>query len=875
MTATISYPDSGDPDVDALLLFGVRWNERVLTYSFPVDSSGYKYTQSPYEYESAFAPLPGGAKDAVRTALETYASFINIDFVEVAGPSDLRFAIAGIDSGGRGWDPGSPEERSGDVYLPSTTNWDRVSIETVKYYTILHEIGHALGLSHVGASLSPDKESIQFTVMSYPSWPGQDPLARPIDTPSTPMQLDIAALQYLYGANFNHNSGDTTYSWNASTGDMFIDGVQVTTPERAEVFMTLWDGGGKDTFDLSNFFGVKVDLRPGEWTLLSESLRPTLTFNDPDVGSNDANGNIANPYLYKGDTRSLIENAIGGRGDDRFIGNQANNEFRGGEGDDTFFYTGGIDTFIGGSKRDDGDTADFSMVSARLIFKPVQTFVTFTINGTVIRSPIQADTSLADTNGNSYEVVLSNGFRLATLTGIENLIGSKSDDDITGDGSSNEIDAEAGNDIVRYLGGFDYMRGGTGVDELNFAQYRSAVSLQLSSDDRFYADVLTSDTSSWDVGTLRVISRAASFENVVGSAFDDRLFGNSGANVLDGGGGGDDLYGRGGNDIYIVNSTADRVFESHPSFSFFDEGGVDEVRSSVTFTLGNFVENLTLTGTSSLTGRGNSLDNELTGNSGSNTLYGLGGDDSLDGQVGNDRMYGGDGNDRYIFAGSKQGSDYISDSGGTDTLVLSSFSQISSIVRSGSDLVLSLSYGSVRIAGHFSGNSIEFVSDAGRKVVLATGLIGGAPSGIITGTNKSDFMDGGGGDDLLYGNNGNDTLLGSEGDDLLDGGNGRDFLDGGVGDDILTGGRGRDVFVFREGYGHDEVSDFDLRLDTLDISGFIDAPSASLNAAGVLLEFGGGDSLQLNVQIGSKGHWSSAGSAQLSAWVDSFLDDFV
>lgn len=111
-------------------------------------------------------------------------------------------------------------------------------------------------------------------------------------------------------------------------------------------------------------------------------------------------------------------------------------------------------------------------------------------------------------------------------------------------------------------------------------------------------------------------------------------------------------------------------------------------------------------------------------------------------------------------------------------------------------------------------------------------------------------MDGKGGDDVLYGNNGNDKLLGGLDNDLLDGGNGRDVLDGGAGDDILTGGRGGDTFAFKPGFGHDTITDFSPFEDRLDISGFHNWPGISRTGSTLNLDFGDGDVLSINLDLG-------------------------
>src|SRR4030065_278050 len=102
------------------------------------------------------------------------------------------------------------------------------------------------------------------------------------------------------------------------------------------------------------------------------------------------------------------------------------------------------------------------------------------------------------------------------------------------------------------------------------------------------------------------------------------------------------MVGGTGNDTYIVDSTSDITTESSST------GGTDTVLSSVTWTLGSNLENLTLTGSSALSGTGNDLDNILTGNSGNNTLTGNAGNDTLDGGSGSDTMRGGVGNDTYV-----------------------------------------------------------------------------------------------------------------------------------------------------------------------------------------------------------------------------------
>jgi Ca2+-binding RTX toxin-like protein len=150
--------------------------------------------------------------------------------------------------------------------------------------------------------------------------------------------------------------------------------------------------------------------------------------------------------------------------------------------------------------------------------------------------------------------------------------------------------------------------------------------------------------------------------------------GDPGNDTLDGGLGNDTMTGGIGNDTYIVDSIGDTVIE------FFDtiiepesneplSGGNDTVRSSISYTLSDFVENLVLTGSNDLNGTGNSGNNLLTGNSGKNTLQGFAGNDTLTGGRGVDILLSGDGNDQLLGG---RGNDVLTGGSGADSFVYNS-----------------------------------------------------------------------------------------------------------------------------------------------------------------------------------------------------------
>jgi Ca2+-binding RTX toxin-like protein len=160
-----------------------------------------------------------------------------------------------------------------------------------------------------------------------------------------------------------------------------------------------------------------------------------------------------------------------------------------------------------------------------------------------------------------------------------------------------------------------------------------------------------------------------------------------GNDTLDGGADNDQMTGNAGDDTYIVNSSGDLVIEK------LDEG-IDTVRSSVSHTLGGYVENLVLTGTAAIKGTGNGGHNTIVGNGAANTLSGGAGNDILEGGAGNDSLIGGQGADTYLV-GLGSGSDLVSNADtdlAADRVVFGAGVTEDQLwfARSGNDLVISV-----------------------------------------------------------------------------------------------------------------------------------------------------------------------------------------
>jgi Ca2+-binding RTX toxin-like protein len=277
---------------------------------------------------------------------------------------------------------------------------------------------------------------------------------------------------------------------------------------------------------------------------------------------------------------------------------------------------------------------------------------------------------------------------------------------------------------------------------------------------------------------------------------DDILNGLGGNDTLNGGGGNDTLNGgdgddfldlddatgsdllQGGNgsDTYFVDSLGDQIIEiSDP-----DNYSNDRVVSSITWMLGNNLEQLYLRGTDAINGTGNTLDNVLFGNSADNLLSGGDGNDFLwGGPGGTDTLIGGTGDDRYS----------ISDA--TDIIIEDLDAGIDTVLSS-----ISFTLGKNLENLTLSKNSPSPTDPV--PLDKAIDGIGNKLDNTITGNDSYN---------TLSGNRGNDTLLGEGGEDRLI---------GGVGDDILTGGDGADRFYrWRSGTGVDTITDFQVGEDKL------------------------------------------------------------
>ena len=343
---------------------------------------------------------------------------------------------------------------------------------------------------------------------------------------------------------------------------------------------------------------------------------------------------------------------------------------------------------------------------------------------------------------------LANYVENLTLTGTMAING-------TGNSLANVITGNAFANVINGMAGADTMAGGAGNDTYHVdLDTDVVVELQAQGTDLVISTVtahtLAAYVENLQLGTGAVSGTGNSMDNTItGNGAANTLYGLSGKDTIDGGGGADTMYGGAGNDTYKVDATGDIASESV-------NAGTDIVISTVSYTLGANVENLTLNGSSGLSGSGNALANAITGNSGANTLNGYAGNDTLSGGGGADTLNGGADNDTYIV----DALDTVVEAagGGTDTIVAN--------------------------FNYTLAAQLENLTLSGTSALVGTGNAAA---------------------NVLVGNSGANTLYGLDGNDKLDGAGGSDAMHGGLGDDLYVVGAGGDTVNELAGQGTDTV----------------------------------------------------------------------
>jgi serralysin len=642
MASTTTPIATGDNNIDALLK-KYKWASNTVTFSFTSnadDYADYRNISNAKDYPLSHQALNTGQQSVVRDWLNQYASVSLLKPVELTGSGDrnatIRIGMSNKPATGDTFTP-STVTSGGDIWLnPAKFNtfngMNYPEMGNYAYHGIGHEIGHAFGLKHGHATdpdeqlrdvvLSYDRDSMEFSIMTYRSYVGGPTtyLNERGGYAQSLMMYDIRAIQQMYGANFGYNAGDTTYSFTDSAGELQINGIGQGKPIDSRIFRTIWDGGGTDTYNFSNFFTDQlIDLTPGGWSDLAlgtNNYRARLS------SDRYARGHVFNALQYNGDLRSLIENAVGGSGNDIIRGNTVGNILNGRGGNDRIYNV----TSNSAIKRhditlgDSGNDTIFDMDSIDGDFHDGGAGIDWIdySNYDFGATPSVIDlTTSKFTVGTLFETI--NNFENASGTrGSETIIGSSVNNVLQGNDGDDTLQGNGGNDILLGNAGVDFLNGGTGNDAMDGGSGNDTyvvdnlgdtVIEQLSNDIDTVVSYVNNYTLGANVENL-TLADGSSAINGTGNTLNNSIQGNAANNILS---------GLEGNDFILD-----------------DKGGTD-----------------TLNG-----GAGNDV---LLGYAGVDTLNGGTEDDELSGGTGSDTLTGGAGNDRFHFNNSLDGIDTITD----------------------------------------------------------------------------------------------------------------------------------------------------------------------------------------------------------------------
>lgn len=549
---TLSVEDAAAYLTRAGLSWSTLGQNAVVTFAF-------RATSGPLPLDVAgFTQFTTVQIQATLLALQAWSDVAGITFVrqdDGAGYSDNATILFGnYTSGAAGAAafaalPGSTASNdiSGDVWVNQSLNYNAApALGGYGQFALVHEIGHAIGLLHPGDyDALPDvplsynthagyeEDSGQYTVMSYFSETSTGAYYGPGRYASAPLLDDIAAAQRLYGANLQTRTGDTVYGFNSTAERPWfvaVDGGPVPV-------FAIWDAGGTDTLDFSGYaVNQTIDLRQGCFS---------------SIGGLAGNVSIA--------VGAVIENAIGGSGDDTFFGGSNDNRFTPG---------GGHNTVNGGLGA---DTVVFSgpLASYTISWSGQQGFVsgpegTCRVENVEFLAFSDGIIAAAPTGGLRLQGDITDEFMDGTEHS-DSMSGSDGDDVVLGQGGHDQldggrgndrVDGGEGNDIIYADAGDDSLVGGDGVDVLDLGLALGGVVLDLG----------LGELSGGGLGTDLV----SGFERVVGTRFDDVIIGDASDNFIQAFGGVDLIHGGQGDDELVGT----------PDSALLGDAGDDTLRGS-------------------------------------------------------------------------------------------------------------------------------------------------------------------------------------------------------------------------------------------------------------------------------------------------------
>ena len=463
----------------------------VITYSF-IETNSDLFIEDysvPNPVTDSVVEFDAIHQAAVLSALATYESFLNVEFRQVNETEDevgtIRFGFTDHGmlqpDGGLSWGwataPGT-HPSAGDIWVRDNHidgEWGSGYVSgSYNYGALMHEIGHALGLAHPheGIILDEQYDFSNYTIMSYNDpdtayYTGYDGIEQFLVS-STPMVLDVAALQYLYGAS-DYNVEDSTYTF-----------------DQTKPFVkTIWDSGGTDTLDFNNFnTDLTVSLTAG---VENYSTIPFANWRMED--------NLGLAY------GTIIENANGGSGDDLINGNAFNNLLNGYSGDDVLYGGAGDDMFdLLGQSRGGADTFYGGLGDDKYYVYASSGF-----------------DRVVEYENEGEDTISLNSISEYTLPNhVEALIVSGNNDDknLTGNNLNNTIISGGGNDFIYGLEGDDSIYCGPGQDVLSGGEGSDNFYFYLNDGHNIITDFSVSNDTCFVVDNSGALINVTKYDNL-------------------------------------------------------------------------------------------------------------------------------------------------------------------------------------------------------------------------------------------------------------------------------------------------------------------------------------------------------------------------
>lgn len=553
-----------DSQVLNQLVSGYSWSGSTITFAFPTTTSGLTGSTE----KTGFTPLNAAQTSKALTALSLWDDLMQADLVQTtSSTSNIEFGNSqnGV-SYAQAYFP-----TAGTVWFnPSYSDLSNPVIGRHGFLAIVHEIGHALGLDHMGDyngsgdwTPSSFQDSTVLSVMSYfgPSWGsgaanGEGLVAwadwvsasGSLYSPQTPMLNDVMAIQSVYGVETTTRTDDTTYGFNSTVGT--ASGGIYDFMSNANPILCLFDSGGNDTLDLSGWSTSSII------SLVSGSFS----------SSNSMTYNISIAYTCN------IENAVGGAGNDTLTGSAFANRLDGGNGNDTFTGGMGDDVLIGGGGT---DTAVFVGAYALYTILYDAISATFTVSGssdgtdilTGIENFLFSDQSVLASSLTSSppppgDAAVAVSIAATTSSANEGNSGSTAfsftvtlAQAATSSQSVNYTVLGTGADAASSA---DFSSPLTGTVTFDTGQTVATIQVLVSGDtvvekNETFSVTLSSASSGLQIGTASatstIVNDDVSYKIINGNNSGNTLRGSSGGDAISGLGGNDTIYGNNGNDL--------------------------------------------------------------------------------------------------------------------------------------------------------------------------------------------------------------------------------------------------------------------------------------------------------------------------------------